>query len=146
MRIKIFLLVLIQFCFLNSCIVRSVKDKKNFKSSTWQKIEPYFNPPAEYENRLEGYRSPLLFYNGDTVNNAKEWEQRRSEIRSRWMDMMGQWPDIIKNQEFEVLEIVKREDFTQQRVRFYWTPQSLTEGYLLIPDKKGKKPAVITGF
>lgn len=34
----------------------------------------------------------------------------------------------------------------QYRVRFYWTPNEQTEGYLLVPDKEGKKPAVITTF
>ncbi len=34
----------------------------------------------------------------------------------------------------------------QYCVRFYWTPNEQTEGYLLVPDKEGKKPAVITTF
>ncbi|MFA6795879.1 MAG: prolyl oligopeptidase family serine peptidase, partial [Proteiniphilum sp.] len=50
------------------------------------------------------------------------------------------------NQEFEILSSTKREDFTQHKVRFYWTPNEQTEGYLLIPDKKGSKPAVVTVF
>ena len=59
---------------------------------------------------------------------------------------MGPWPEVMKNQEFEILSSTKREDFTQHKVRFYWTPNEQTEGYLLIPDKKGSKPAVVTVF
>ena len=59
---------------------------------------------------------------------------------------MGKWPPIIKNQKFEILDTLKRENFYQYRVRFYWVPNEQTEGYLLIPDKRGKKPAIISVF
>jgi hypothetical protein len=60
--------------------------------------------------------------------------------------MMGVWPPLIKNQEMEILETKRREDFTQCRIRFYWTPDEKAEGYLLIPDGNGEKPAVITVY
>lgn len=62
------------------------------------------------------------------------------------MNLMGKWPPIIKNQKFEILDTLKRENFYQYRVRFYWVPNEQTEGYLLIPDKRGKKPAIISVF
>ncbi len=52
--------------------------------------------------------------------------------------MMGEWPPILDQQEFEIIGKEKREDFMQYIVRFYWTPNEQTEGYLLVPDKKGK--------
>lgn len=115
-------------------------------TSAQSSIKSYFTPPAEFKNIYGDYRSPLKFYNGRTAKTKLDWQNRRKEIRDRWMDMMGQWPPIIKDQQFEILETVQREDFTQCRVRFYWTPNEQTEGYLLIPGIKGKKPAVITVF
>lgn len=116
------------------------------KNETWNKLRPYFTPPEEFKNKFGDYRSPLLFYNGDTVRTKEDWGKRRTEIFTRWTSMLGNWAPVIKNQELEILETTQREDFTQHKVRFYWTPNEQTEGYLLIPDKKGKKPAVITVF
>lgn len=62
------------------------------------------------------------------------------------MEMMGEWPTLLKDQNFEIINQEQREDFTQYKVRFYWIPNEQTEGYLLVPNKKGKKPAVITVF
>ena len=109
-------------------------------------IGSYSTPPEEFRGKYGDYRSPLIFYHGDTVKTKQEWQIRREEIRSRWMEMMGEWPPIIKNQQFEMVDTIQREDFTQHRVRFYWTPNEETEGYLLIPEIEGKKPAVISLF
>ncbi len=109
-------------------------------------LDPYFTPPEEFKEKYGDYRSPLIFYNGDTVKTKQEWQRRREEIRSRWMEMMGEWPPIMDEQQFEIVETTKRKDFVQHRVRFFWTPNEQTEGYLLIPETKGKKPAVITVY
>lgn len=87
-----------------------------------------------------------MFYNGDSVKTKADWQKRRSEIKNKWMEMMGEWPPLLTSQWFEVISQEQREDFTQYKVRFYWTPDEQTEGYLLVPNKKGKKPAVITVF
>ena len=54
----------------------------------------------------------------------------------------------MEDQELEIIDSVHREDFTQYTVRFNWTPQEKTQGYLLVPDgdRKEKKPAVITVY
>lgn len=128
-------------------IQRSIKAQGIAKNEeNWRVIAPYVNPPKEYKNKYAGYRSPLLFYEGFLVKNKGDWERRHKEIRSRWIKMMGEWTPIIEDQQFEILQTVQREDFTQHRVRFYWTPNEQTEGYLLIPDTQGEKPAVITVF
>ncbi len=62
------------------------------------------------------------------------------------MSLLGQWPPVITGQTLEILDTLHRGNFMQYRVRFYWTPNEQTEGYLLVPDKEGKKPAVITTF
>lgn len=140
-------LILLLSFFITGCIALHSQATKNpDKDSLWSSISTYFSPPGEYENDYGEYRSPLKFYNGLPVNSAKEWQQRRKEILNRWHDMMGHWPELIANQQFEYIETVKRENFTQHKVRFYWLPGEKTEGYLLIPEGKGKKPAVITVF
>lgn len=116
------------------------------KEKLWEQIEPYFSPPDEFQNEFGEFRSPLKFYNGNPVNSAEEWPARKDEILNRWHEMMCEWPELITDQSFEILETTKRENFTQHKVRFRWLPNETTEGYLLIPDGEGKKPAVITVF
>lgn len=118
----------------------------DINENTWNTLSPYFYPPSEYEYSFQGYRSPLQFYDGRLVKDKIDWEDRRNEIRSQWMNMMGEWPPILNQQEFEIISKENREDFTQYKVRFYWTPNEQTEGYLLVPNKVGKKPAVISVF
>ncbi|MGV8134528.1 MAG: alpha/beta fold hydrolase [Mangrovibacterium sp.] len=106
----------------------------------------FFSPPAEYKERYGDFRSPLQFYNGDSVKTPVDWRQRRNEILNRWHEQMSPWPSLIVKQQVEYLDSVKRENFMQYHVRFYWLPDEKTDGYLLIPEKKGSKPAVITVF
>ncbi|MEX2403012.1 MAG: hypothetical protein WD625_02705, partial [Balneolales bacterium] len=58
-------------------------------SSIWEKIEPFFSPPEEFEGRYGEYRTPLKFYDGRSVNTPLDWQERREEIRGRWHEMMG---------------------------------------------------------
>lgn len=117
-----------------------------YSKRKWSMIAPYMHPPKEYEYSFHGYRSPLHFYDGTVVKNKADWEKRRVEIRDRWMRMMGEWPPIIKNQQFKILDTARCEDFTRYRVGFNWTPYERTEGYLLIPNVPGIKPAVISVY
>lgn len=112
----------------------------------WGKIKPFFKPPKEYNHIYGDYRSPLLFYNGEKVKSPADWEKRRTEILTTWNGMMGEWPALIKNQTIEILETSQKEGYIKKRIRFNWTPDEKTEGYLLIPDGEKKKPAVITVF
>jgi hypothetical protein len=112
----------------------------------WEKISPFFSPAEEFKDDYRDYRSPLLFYNGQAVKNPGDWNKRRAEILDRWNEMMGKWPPYIKKQEMEIAESVKKEGFIQHRIRFNWLPGQKTEGYLLIPDGTGKRPAVITVY
>lgn len=112
----------------------------------WTQIQPNFEVPQEFQNDYGTFRSPLVFDNGEKVKTKADWNKRREEIQERWHGMMGEWPDLLTEQELEILESEKRENFTQHKVRFNWLPGEATEGYLLVPDGGGKKPAVITVF
>jgi len=59
---------------------------------------------------------------------------------------LGQWPPLITDPQVEILESLRRENFTQHKIRFAWTDREKTTGYLLIPDGDGPRPAVITVY
>ena len=126
--------------------LKTEAQNSDIKLSVWNKIEPYFSPSDEFKNRFGNYRSPLKFYDGRTVKTPDDWTKRREEIFKQWNGVMGEWPRLIKHQKVEILETTHRENFTQQKIKFYWTPNEQTTGYLLIPDGQEKKPAVITVY
>lgn len=148
---KLLMKVFLFFLFLTFC-TNSLKGQSNRVSDSIArltilgKIKSYFSPPEEYKNKYGNYSSPLKFYNGDTVTTSREWMKRRKEILKQWNKMMGEWPPLLKNEKFEILDSVHRDGFTQYQVKFYWTPNQQTKGYLLIPDGKGERPAVITVY
>lgn len=140
------MILILIFCFSVNLKSQTISNKDTDKQATWGKISQFFTPPEEFKDKYGDYRSPLKFYNGQTVKTPADWKKRREEILAKWNGMMGEWPPLIKNQKMEVLETTQKDGFTQYRIRFYWLPDEKTEGYLLIPDAKGKKPAVITVY
>ena len=111
-----------------------------------EKLLPFFSPAAEFKDNYGDYRSPLKFYDGTSVTTPGEWKKRRQEILEKWHGMMGKWPPLIEHQEFVLSGEIKKEGFTRYNIVFEWLPGQKTQGYLLIPDGKGKKPAVITVY
>lgn len=115
-------------------------------TNTWSGIQQYFAPPDSLRQDFGGFRSPLLFNNGKTVNSKEDWQARKKEILADWETYLGKWPAPLNNQTLECLDSVTNSEFTQYRVSFFWTPTEKTEGYLLIPNTPGIKPAVVTVF
>lgn len=144
MKFLLFLTILFHLIFIQTLNTSFASTKG--KKKLWKEIEPYFTPAPEYKDDYGTFRSPLKFYDGSEVKTKQDWSRRRMEIADKWHEMMGEWPEIITDQKFEILETTRRENITQHKVKFKWLPNQYTEGYLLIPDKKGKKPAIITVF
>ena len=138
-----FSLTCLRFAVFSAC---SQKQFNPEKEKLWNQISGFFSPPEEFQGEYGEYRSPLKFYNGDSVRSAGDWAKRKEEIKTRWHELMGEWPELITGQKFEIIESEERENFIQHKVRFFWLPGEQTEGYLLIPPGDGKKPAVITVF
>lgn len=110
------------------------------------KLEACFQPPRQFKNQFGSYRSPLLFADGTKAASASDWQRRRSEILQQWQLLLGEWPPLITKPTVETLATTDRETFTQHQIRFLWTLNEYTTGYLLIPDGEGPFPAVVTVF
>lgn len=115
-------------------------------SSAWKTLAPYFKVPEQFAREPGPYRSPLLREDGTRVSSPAEWIERRAQLRAMWDRLLGEWPPLITDPEVEILSTERRETFKQLKVRFRWTPEELTTGYLLIPDGDGPRPAVLTVF
>ncbi len=114
------------------------------KEAIWQRISVYFTPPPEYANDFGSYRSPLLFNDGRRVKTPADWQERRAEILATWESLLGKWPPLLEKPNVEFLDKVRRENFTQHKVRVEFAPDGRTTGgYLLVPDGRGPFPAVV---
>ncbi len=105
-----------------------------------------FNPPAEYRGQFGGYRSPLLFENGQKVETAQDWQRRRREILDRWHRLMGAWSPLLPEPRMENISETNRENFRQRRVRVEIAAGKMTEGWLLLPRGDGPFPAALVPF
>lgn len=139
MKKKFFTCVNFVLLGLGTCFAQPV-------DTLWEKLSPWFNPPAQYHGNFGNFRNPLLFYDGRVVKSPQDWPARRKEIQDRWHSMMGQWPPLVDHPSSEILSSMRRENFIQYSILFSWRPDETTEGYLLVPDGTGKRPAVISVF
>ena len=142
--IQIFLLTSF-LCIINASGQQPQKENPS-KEDLWKELSPYFNPPTEFQNNYGAYRSPLKFYDGREVKNKNDWKKRRKEILKTWNDMMGEWPPLIKKQKPDIWFDARIDNYDRYRIKFDWLPGQETEGYLLIPEGKGRRPAVITVY
>ncbi|HVS35881.1 MAG TPA: prolyl oligopeptidase family serine peptidase [Gemmataceae bacterium] len=125
-----------------------------FFNEAWQfpeadenKLAPFFHPPKEYADDFGDYKSPLKFYDGTPVKTAQDWQKRRQEIRSYWMDAMGPWPPLIEKPMMENLETEKKDGYTQRHIRLEVAPGwTSDDAYLLVPNGDGPFPAVVVVF
>ncbi|MCA9190278.1 MAG: hypothetical protein KDB03_00895 [Planctomycetales bacterium] len=119
---------------------------KNSQTSNWEAIRPYFSPPSEIVNEMGKFGSLMKFADGRMVTDTEQWGRRRSEIVQQWQNWLGNWPEIPAQIPVEVLATSTEEGFVKQKIRFSWTPNELTEAYLLIPEGTGPHPAVVTVY
>ncbi len=136
------------FCLALISACQNTKNKfSQTREITWAEIDTFFTPPPTFAGDFGSFRTPLEFYNGETVLSESQWPARRKEILEKWHGMMGKWPEFLSGQELEIIRSEERESFTQHTVRFKWLPDEETEGYLLIPRLQDTPmPAVITVF
>ena len=129
------------------CLLAAPAAAADTPEDLYKRLAPYFSPPADLAKDLGTFRSPLKFYDGTPVKTADDWAKRREEIRKKWHDLMGPWPELVAKPKIEYLEKEHRENFTQHHVKIEVAPGRMTEDtYLLIPDGKGPFPAVLVVF
>ncbi len=115
-------------------------------SAVQERLAPYVRPPAEYADDFGDYRTVLRFDGGRPVDTKEDWAARRREILAAWREHLGQWPPLIDPPRVETLSSTRRENFRQDRIRFRWTPAEDTQGWLLVPDGEGRRPAVLAVY
>ena len=97
-------------------------------------VAPYCSPPKRWQGEFGNYKSPLVFDDGTKAETPADWRRRRSQIFDQWQTLLGKWPPLITQPDVEILDSLPRENFVQHRIRFAWTPDQKTTGYLLIPE------------
>jgi len=115
-------------------------------ASSGEIIQPYFTPPLPWQDNPGQYSDLLRRPKGAAITSPAGWQRRRQELRQEWERWLGAWPPLITDPEVEILDSQRREDFTQHQIRFHWTPQETTTGYLLVPPGEGPHPAVLTVY
>ena len=116
------------------------------REEAWARLAPFFSPPPAYANQLGSYPSPLTFYDGRPVTNARDWPKRRQEILAKWHELMGPWPALLKAPKLEIVGSTRRENFTQKQVKVEIAANYFIAGYLLVPDGNGPFPAAFVPY
>lgn len=109
-------------------------------------LAPFFRPPAEYAGQFGAYASPLKFYDGRPVSSPAEWPKRRAEILAYWHQQMGPWPELMAKPKVEIVETQQRGDITQHLINIEVAPGVTQPAFLLLPARRGKRPAVLVPF
>ena len=85
--------------------------------------------------------SPLL--TAQTTNRAT-WENRRAELKTEWLQFLGNFPTNRPPLKTEFLQKEQLPEFTRQYIRYQIEDGLYTDGYLLVPKNKSDKlPAVV---
>lgn len=124
-----------------TCSVTFAQEK-----TPWETIQPWFEVPEKFRDDFGSFRSVLQFRDGRDVQTVEEWQSRRQELRTEWMQLLGPWPPLITNPNVKILSEQKRDDVRQLQVRFNWAPDRPTTGWLLLPPGDGPHPAVLTVY
>jgi dienelactone hydrolase len=117
------------------------------RDALWERLEKYFQPPAEFAGQLGSYRSPLQRADGTAVKTSDDWTRRRAEILDTWHRRLGAWPPLVERPTVKHLETVERQGYVQHHVHVQVSPEGhVADGYLLIPAGAGPFPAVLVPF
>lgn len=112
-----------------------------------EELKSEFRVPAEYQNDMDGYRSPLIRDHGQRAETIEQWQGRRDEIANAWHQILGPWPPLIDKPRVESVEITRRNRITQRQIRLeIGLGGEMVDGFLLIPDGDGPFPAVLVVY
>ncbi|MBE0536744.1 MAG: prolyl oligopeptidase family serine peptidase [Phycisphaerae bacterium] len=112
-----------------------------------EQIAAFFAPPPEFAGNFGSFRSPLLLEDGTRVKSVNDWQKRRTEIRTAWQAVLGDWPPLIAAPKIEYKQRTHLENFTRHRVSVEIAPDNQTvDGYLFVPDGPGPFAAVLVVY
>ena len=136
------------FLLQSTALMASSRCALGEEESNWNKIAPFFKPPAEFADDLGDFRSPLKFYDGTPVRTKEDWARRREEIRTTWHKMLGPWPKVIENPKIDYVGTKRRGNITQHKVEYLIAPGHPHHGYILVPDgaKEKSTPGLVVFF
>lgn len=101
-------------------------------------------PPATLPENAPKLPSLLVDAQGHPIETVAAWEKRRGELRERWLDFMGRFPEERGPVHLEVLAEERVAGCVRQLVRYESEPGLPVEGYLLYPaERKGRVPGVV---
>lgn len=109
-------------------------------------LAKHFRPPENLANRVDGRRSPLLRPDGSRITDAREWPNQRAEIRRQWFELMGPWPELLKEPKLETIRVETRDNLQQHIIRLELAPSLMAHAILLVPDGGARRPAVVVPF
>jgi len=79
--------------------------------------------------------------------NAADWTRRREEIRTKWLKLIGVWPEVQAKPKVEVLSEEEREGLAQQHLKIEIAPGMFTsDAYLVKPSSPGPHPGVVVVY
>jgi dienelactone hydrolase len=106
--------------------------------------DPLQRPPATLPKDLPRLSRLLPGKDGGQTPTKESWIPRRAELRKRWQDYLGPFPEHRAPLEAQVIEKEELPRFKRERVRYQIEESIFTDGYLLTPAKgAGKLPAVV---
>jgi dienelactone hydrolase len=109
-------------------------------------LAPYFSPPPEFRNVSDGRQSPLLRPDGSRITDPRDWPKQRAEIRRRWFELMGPWPELLAAPKLEKVRSEPRDNMQQHTIRIELAPGMMAHAILLVPSGSGRFPAVVVPF
>lgn len=78
------------------------------------------------------------------VVDAAGWNRRRQHILANMQRVMGKLPGLPKvPSDLQILERVDCQDYQRHKISFLAEPDERLSGYLLLPKKSGRRPAVL---
>jgi dienelactone hydrolase len=113
-----------------------------------QDLIEYFQPPEDLRDDMGNYRSPLTTERGELISTAPDWQEQRMRIRSRWHQLLGRWPDGVRQPRVQVVEESHRNGgIHQQQLRLgIALGGGMVDAFLLIPPGDGPFPAVLVVY
>ena len=118
-------------------ILMSITMSVNAQTETWG--HEYFNDIPVYVEQLQADLTYPMAWGNSSIKNFKKW---KVAARAKVLECMMAPPPKAERYDMEVLAEEQREGYRAQRIAFNLSAYYRVKAYLLIPDGKGRHPAV----